>query len=295
MTVHTALPAPMIVEVTAPDGPRVTVAPIGMQGPPGPAGPPGPPGDPGPTGPPGPQGPEGDQGDPGPAGADGAPGPTGPAGATGPKGDPGLTGPTGATGPAGPPGTAAYIGSVCEALVGGYACFPRIGPNTSTTLAPGSWRGTGFYAPCDYTVTAIGFATSNATPQVGATVLQYLLYEHDAVANRLTLLGTTVNDPTALTAINKHYPLLLTAPVPIRTGRRYAAMVMEIGGNTFNLSAVDVATGARGYGFYNIAPAMAFTQGGLTAVPPPTVDAPALSNAMPFATIWATPPSAAAA
>lgn len=248
----------------------------------GPQGPPGPEGPQGPIGPQGPAGATGPQGIPGPPGNDGAQGPQGPQGVQGP------TGATGATGPAGPAGAAAYSGSVCEAIVGGFMAYPRYAPNTFVAIAPGTMRGTAWYQPANYRITGLGFTTSNATPQAGATTLQYLLYSHDIPTDTLTLLAQSVNDPTALTAINRHYILSLTAPVNVAIGQRLVAMVFELGGNTFNLSATDIATGARGYGNYSIPPAMSFNPTGLSSVPPSIV-APALSNAMPIAAFYGSP------
>jgi hypothetical protein len=111
----------MDVIVTPP--PVVSVASIGVQGPPGTPGPEGPPGTPGPEGPPG------------------DPGPIGPPGPEGPEGDPGAQGPQGVPGPQGPAGTAGihaathYVGGA-DALAGSLAATDiRIGTNPAQSGA----------------------------------------------------------------------------------------------------------------------------------------------------------------
>lgn len=184
----------------------------------------------------------------------------------------------------GPQGPAGDPSSLVEKIQGGYIFPDRATPIAAVTVAAGQARGSSFWAPESISINAIGFSTTGTLLQTNSTDLRFFIASMDPDTALCTVLGFTANlAADTLKIANTHYVRPLTSAVPMTKGLRYAIMVWQDGGASFNVAAASVA--ATGGGAINAIPPLLSPVANFTgSITSPFT--PGVSGFAPFASFY---------
>lgn|SRR5262245_25283844 len=137
-----------------------------------------------------------------------------------------------------------------ERVTGGWSFPPRYAIRTESAdatagygLTSGRVYGTGFWAPEDMTVAAVGMTARVArtgTPTLVQMGLATLL-----PTGAFQTLATTANDTALFASNNTNYVRALSTPAPIVCGSRYYVLVLMVGA-TARLAGTAIGAGLEG-------------------------------------------------